>query len=1175
MLLISLLTLTALAASTPEEDALKADLSARAKEAISLLAHGGDPETDQAAALLALRLGQLGSAAALIPADGPPWTGWARVELLAKRGMLPDAADLALSQMDAALAGEHRKALVALVVAWAGERALTDPQGARQLLEAAIAMGGVSQVAEDALLALPLDDPGETAWRVAARRLATIEPGGTPPPDVARVVGLRLATRDPAKARALLMAALEGEEPKVAAKALLRLAIPVPEREAALARLTARFPAEPWVSELRLTHARTLLPTEPVPALAELDALFDDPTVGTEARTVAAEGDPTPATRAARWRAIAELAGRAALGTRAAAERLNAVRAEVAAIEDPVGRRARAQAALREPGAAADPDLLWWAAPLDTARPEALRGLASRFPGGPWCGELAKIEVEAGADREQASAWAAACSPEDAYGNALQALSYETPWLTLLAVEGGVDAVVTGAASLSVAQHPVDPLALFAAGDPTPLDSALDAFLVSPARAWTVEAPADHAVRIHIPAQGQDRLAALTVRAADLRATRIVARSELRVLGVHVGGEVAVGVLDHGSPVAGAELTLQSNDEAPKKGRTGADGIARIAGLDGQVRILATRGGGVGFATLDPSPATPAELERVGLVVWESGIEPGGSHGHVTVFDPGGPASRRLTLLSFDAQGGEVDRAQVKLDQGAASASLWMAPDGRVEAREGEVQVATTTTPGAAAADSPVAISVDGDLRTSVRVDVWPRIALPPEGLRIELEVATPWETTHRTVFVERPEAVSSQIPLPAVGPGDQVRVSATVPGATPVYVNLKVPAGPAVAPIPPSRPTALATEPTLAVLHREHIERAWFTRTGDDLTAAVVPGETPAWVVGSGAPLSPVRIEAEAPLSLEIEGSLARGAASTLRFHELPANTRVWAWLTDASDFARVPGQLILPSGWHGSPGEGAILRPRPPVDGEAIAQGLLEEEERMREAEAPSRLDYGFSAAEESYALGGISTRGRGAGGGGYAGDSASGYGRGAGRSGVAGRSPGVEPAVFAALDGVAPKDWSVTLPPWVTRTWVRAVARTPDGRWATALVALPVSGGAVAPYTPPDPPTPTLDGHLDSLLTAAQALPVEGRLDALAGLARAGLPGSPAAGRPGHRDRRGAARPALAYLGGRGGPARSPQGRTRPPGPPARPHRPRSGPRRRPTPPHRDGSGGRRPR
>ncbi len=1112
--MLFLLALHAHAASTPEEDALAAELNGRAAEAVARLAASDEPENLQAATLLALRLGRFDDAARLLPAPGLPhrgWVDWARVDLLAGQGQTAAAARLALERLDYAMSPAPRTALVARVIDWARERETRDPDGARQLLEAVIRVGGPEvRAAEDALLALPLAETTPLAVRIAATRTG---------PDASRALGLMLADRDPQRALILLGETIRTGSPAsalVAGRAVADLAVPAAARAQVLRGLDrAELPAGA-VAGIHFAFGKAVAGRNPEIGLAVLDRLAQDPTLGTDARVAAAELEPNAERRQARWQAIADAVGSSALGIRAQGQVRAALLAQAAREADPRRRAAIAASGATLTGAAADTALLYAAVPPGGGRAEALRTLADRFPGGPWCAELAELEVRAGADQATATRWSRACGPTDGWGRALAARADDDDWLTAIPADGGVDVIVTGVDHFEVAQNRVDPEALYAAGDDNPLAARLDAFLVAPDRTWKVAAQADRVQLVHVPLAGADPLGALTIRVGDTRTTTLAVRHRLDVVGVRVGGDLAVGVLDGARPVPRARLHVQDGDAPPRLVTTGADGLVVVPGLSEDVRVLARAGDGVGMGRFAIAPTIPAEDTGYGVVVGDAGIPVDGARRPVTVFNPGGPARSRTTIVSHGPYG-EVERVAVDLVGGVGVVSLWLVGNGRVEVlgAEGEVAATTPVAP-AQEAERAVAITTSGEAVTggTLTVEVWPRVDLPAEGLALTTVVATPWGRTTESHVVTKPGPVRLVVPLHGAAPGDLVQVTATVPGSPVVRVALPV-AGTPRAPTPPDAdepPVAIAPSPVpvLSVVHRDHVEKAWFGPRDANRLQGIVPGPNDGWVVSSDADLPTLPLPALPPLQPSLTATANRGDAGTFRLDGLPAGAQTWWWITDGSDYREGPPTLDLPAGWRGPPGDPGEALLREPQDGEAIAAGLLAEEERTREAAALERLDYAFGADAETVAYG---ASGYGSGGGGFGSKGNSGYGRGGGEVGTpqeSGVAPGVDPTLLASGAGPV-AGWTASIPPWVSRVWVRVVARAPDGRWTTLTKAVPVGGEALLPWgAPPAPILPATITSREGWVAAALALPLEGRVVALSGLARLGVPGADAAWR-----------------------------------------------------------------
>lgn len=301
--------------------------------------------------------------------------------------------------------------------------------------------------------------------------------------------------------------------------------------------------------------------------------------------------------------------------------------------------------------------------------------------------------------------------------------------------------------------------------------------------------------------------------------------------------------------------------------------------------------------------------------------------------------------------------------------------------------------------------------------------------------------------------------------------------------------------------------EPTLAAVTAADLRSVRIVRAGDSLLGGDVSGaaEASTAVALMGAPAVPLRGAREP--RIDVTGALARGSTSTIELGKgLPAGSRVWAFLRDASDAPGDFGLASLAPLWTGGAGWPAEPWAAGTVLGEEIAAALLEEEERLAEAREPERVDFGFSAAAE-VGLGNLGTSGYGSGAGGMASHGYGGIGRpGRGGVGAAYGATDWDPRVLGTVLGAAPGSFPFAIPSWVVAADLEVIVQSGDGAWSTRRVRLATSGAApVAPPRAPPPMTPyTWDGSLDGLRAVALALPDAARAHALAALGLRGAPG-----------------------------------------------------------------------
>lgn len=290
-----------------------------------------------------------------------------------------------------------------------------------------------------------------------------------------------------------------------------------------------------------------------------------------------------------------------------AAEAVRLLEAAAEETDDPLLRRAAAALALQTPDGSGDPAFLYGALAAGLSpgdRTDQLLALAERFPGdGPWCGELARLLVDPGAADDVATGYARVCpSDESPEGGLLRARATDQPFLALLPVPGGIDVLASGGDAIAVAESEVDPEALFRASEGHPLDVALDAFLVTPDRAWGVPLAGDRAQRSRVQPRGRGTVFALTVRVGDLRA-------------VAAGDPLAAGTW------AGARATLQVQ-------LAGAIREARVLQPGGPLALEAPAGVALGWSQLAALPETalpvdgpfaPEPMHRLAAGPWSGG----------------------------------------------------------------------------------------------------------------------------------------------------------------------------------------------------------------------------------------------------------------------------------------------------------------------------------------------------------------------------------------------------------------------------------------------------------------------------------------------------------------------------------------------------------------------------
>lgn len=874
--LLAALPLTAAGApasvGTPEEQALRAALTGHDAEAVSLLARGGDPELTWLAGRYALQTGDYTSAGRLLAGTEPRQT-WGQIDLLAARGDYAGALAAALPELDAAMAGTHRDAMAKLLVGWAKERMSATPAddvdiGAVALLQAATAIQPSLALQDEADLAgFRLPDMFYDHDR--ARRMLARTPA--PPPNSAWLaLGGEVAPWDPRLAVALLGGVLEHDEEDApaAAEQLASLASEMPPGE--VLPLLERAKPTDAVLRLRLDTASALVAGDAATGLAALDRLVDAlqgatgprATLAAEARSTRARLTPDPAERRRLWLAIAAAEGRTPSGDAARAAALEA-------LLEGATTPALATAALQAEDGAGNPTLLHRAipdAPADgagaAARTDALWRLAGSFPAGPWCEELATRLVAAGADLAVAERFEATC-PDGASEDAglLYAHAAATTRLRLTPRPGLVDAAASATTALQVTQHTVDPEALFrgtTGSGMNPLDSTLDAFLLEPDKAWTV--PTAGLTTTAIAPRGAGPLAAITVRAGDQRATALVITEPLDVQLIGRGDDLAVAVLRGDRPVAGATLLVE-DDTGVTRARTASDGIARLV-IAGPVRVMATSGRGLGFATLGEAAAPGPAAESWSVVPWDRAVPVEGRTSDVQVFatGPAGgavPSGSVVQVVSRALDGSTLGTVPVALTDGVGHARVFLQGGGRLTVERNGQQLASQSVPLLGAPrDGAVGVTLSTRsprLGAGVVAHVH-RLDGGAEALSAELVITTPWSEERRPVTLGA-GTLDVPVDLRLSAAGDPVSVQVQLADgftANAVAVVADPPAIPALGDLPALVELGRAIEPTL----REPLDPVrrepggWAVAREDTMVHAWQAGSPGLWVP-IGAPIT------------------------------------------------------------------------------------------------------------------------------------------------------------------------------------------------------------------------------------------------------------------------------------------------------------------------------------
>ncbi len=835
LLLLALLLLATLplvaparaAPGTPEEQALADALTGHDPDAVALLTRANDPDLTWLAGRYALESGDLPTAFPLLagPADRDLW---GRVDVADARGDDAAALKLALPAMDAAMAGAHRDVLATMLTAWAAERAAPAKGGAPDyahaatFLQAAIAMAATEPArikAQDALFRLPspYDDPTSARARLAGAGPISAGQGSGPSRLGAELSwGTALAASSPFVAASLLSDVLrfDPDDAVAAGTALTGLRGQLPE--IVISGLLPQLPTTEAGFQLRHDWCTTVLPRDPASGLACLDTLAKaveaaKPTDGKmldpkftaelerQLRVQRATSEPDASARRSLWLGIAEREGRSAAGDEARAQALAAL---LASATTP----ALAHAALDTPDGAGNASLRYSAlAPADAAHPElrtnSLWDLAAAFPAGAWCGELAGRLLQTGADTATAERYDAACSEASTEGITpppgtdpeadaalVKAHAQGVTQLRLLPVAGAVQVTASAVTTLAVAEHRVDPEALFRGTSGNPLDTHLDAFLLTPDLSWNV--PVDGVRVQRLAPRGHGALAALTVRAGDQRATALVVTDPLDVQVVSQGDDVAIAVLRAGKPVAGAELLIDATGSITKA-RTGAEGIAH-AKVREQGRVMARFGEALGFATFTAGePETPETAWSI--VPWARAVPVEGAMEDVEVYGTapvGSPLTAGLRLQSVSRDGAILGDVGLTFDRGAAHARLYAQGGGRLELVDGTDagRGASVDLPVAGRSKALVGVTFSTDRphpqdKLTARVT---RLDGRTDPLAVTVTVTTPiGPTVTETVLGADP--VDVPVSLATLLPDEVVSVSVVTAGGTPADASVTV----------------------------------------------------------------------------------------------------------------------------------------------------------------------------------------------------------------------------------------------------------------------------------------------------------------------------------------------------------------------------------------------------
>ncbi len=855
-----------------EERALAMVLEGDVDDAIALLEKTAeaDPSLRWVAGRVALNQGDTAEAWRLFDGDAPA-DMWGRIEVSLANGDAAGAASVALSEMDRAVSGTHRDALGALLLEWAGKRADKDPVSASNMLEIVLELGvsdALRARAEDAFFRMPGAEERPRAVAAARRRLSS-RPSD---PGAAMVFGLYLANVAPAQALPWLSLALENGDRRQAlrsARTLLDLAVPAPERVAALDALADRFPQDHEVARLRLELATSIAVVDDALGGDALAALIHDPEVGDEAFERYAETVRDPVLRRERWLALAAPEGASARGERARREATAALVEIVESYPEGESRRKAAQEALNTADGRTVPEILYWALADDEERVAKLWDLAERFPGdGPWCAELAAELLTQGATRDQALQYSDRCgNAEGVEAAALVAFAGERPMLVAQECRGGLTVIAAGASSLSVSEHRVDPVALFRATSGNPLDTTLDAFLVEPDTSYSVTLDPEMLRAVKLVPRTDGTLLSITVRVDDLQASTLVIPNRLEVQGVIQGDSVGLAVLQEQEPVPDARVLLLDESGEEVELRTDDQGTLLSRGHTGDVRVMVEHENALGFLVVPGAAPTPETVEHFHIQPWDRLFSAEGQEGRVEVFGarPDGPIETTLTLQSTTASGAPLDQTAVDLVNGAGSATLWLQGGGVLRLTRGDEKLVEVPVPKAPETEAPgvqVAVSPPtpraGD---TLRVTVFDTGLPSPDGKDLDLTIETPWDRyTWSHVMTESFEEHAVDLNLAA--PGDRIQVQAALAGQS---VAFEV----AVAPPPaPPRPAidpvavqghAVSWRPTpesWLLVRAEGTDLVRWVKDSDDL-AFSAPGRywVSTWVHGARSEEVPVTV--------------------------------------------------------------------------------------------------------------------------------------------------------------------------------------------------------------------------------------------------------------------------------------------------------------------------------
>ncbi len=1097
-----------LSAPSPEEQALRLELSGKPEQAVQLLrSQSADlPELARYAAALSLRH-RLPTGNLLLGPEG--WKLWARVDQAKIQGRIEEALSISLQQMDAILAGSQKRRLATTLLDWGRQRPDEDRAGALPLLEAALALGPEPEprrAIEDELLRRD-DGSLESIGEIAALRLIS------EPTDILAALAVTRRSSEAAAVWSMLEPIWKGTaEPAQKQVALLlvveRFGLQLPPSwiQALFLDLSARVPRPMELEQPQLNWVAAVGSQDPDQALKLLEPLLSRSATRERALDLQANLTVDPWTKAQILNQLAAEAGSSTVGTEARRRLVETVRAALAASPDHATAGALAEKAKSLPGINELPELAYYLlSPEDARDPARLEVLARRSPGdGPWCTRLVTDAIEKGtAERlKEVSDWCADSPGTDAAALRLAAVGADV--LMVTPKEGSLELLVSGA--VEVAQQSVDPLELLKVAEGHPLETHLDADLLEPQQSWTVQADAARALhRLSLRPRGKSALVALTLRVGELQTTTLVPTRPVQVQAIRQEGRIYVAAFDT-APLHPREVWLR-DDRGLRRLDVGSNHIA-AGDVEGAATVLVRNGDAIGYAVVADDGVGRPSTTWGSAVVLDRAVRSDGELRAVLLFGKG-----TFLVESLRSDGSLVQARTLVLNEEGRREELWLVGGGRLRmTAEGFYSQQNV---GVNQPDLPLSLRL---LPDGSALELSHGLPLQPEGLPLHLRL-------HRgALMVDIDQQLQSRtlrIPLPA-GTDARLDVSLSLSGLPPVALSYQLsteatPSAPrlpelirAGTPLPPSPSLRIATQgerrvwiapeeqrllPTPgtwqvatwragrqsaatpitvveeAVLDQGAVWRGKATLvwtgqepkillSGQNLTGNAQPG----WLMAPGllAPLEQTDLSGQrsgdrprAGISSSSRRSEA-GVEATIEFG-LPAGSSLWSWVRDASD-QRDP---------EAAPGLRA--RPLPPSpsyqaefvrsveEGQQLAAGLLAEEERLREATQVQRMSYDYSPAMEQVYEEGISGSGWGAGGMGSAGSS----GYGAGRTG---QRTGLSPFNLAYLPNVLGYTeaengpWKLSLPGEVSDVDLYVVARLPDGQWLSQQQRISLEGTPV---------------------------------------------------------------------------------------------------------------------